>query len=376
MKALLLLEDSTIFEGYSFGSPGEAIGEIVFNTGMVGYQEILTDPSYKGQLVTMTYPHIGNTGINSEDNESARPWLEGMIVHEYSRVVSNWRSEENLDSFLKKWNIVGIEGVDTRQLTRHIRNKGAMRGIISSTTTDVKALARKIQDSPVMLGLDLVRDVTCKKPYQFEPDPNNYEIQEFMPNRKENPILNLVVVDFGVKWNILRNLYYRGFRVTVVPAFTAVEEILDRNPDGVFFSNGPGDPAAVTYGIGIAKSLFERKPLMGICLGHQILSLALGAKTYKMKFGHHGINHPVKNLKTGRVEITSQNHGFAVDPDSFPKGAVEVTHISLNDGTLEGFRHKEFPVLAVQYHPESGPGPHDSRYLFSDFRKMILKDKG
>ncbi len=376
MKALLVLEDSMIFEGNSFGAPGEAVGEVVFNTGMVGYQEILTDPSYRGQLVTMTYPHIGNTGINSQDYESARPWLEGFIVHEYSKFVSSWRSEEDLDSFLKRSNVVGIEGVDTRQLTRHIRDKGAMRGIISTRTTDVKALVHNIRRVPKMLGRDLVKFVTCKKPYLFRPKTDEYEITEFLQDPLPNPPLNLIVVDFGVKWNILRNLHYRGFRVFVVPAFTAVEEILERNPDGVFLSNGPGDPAAVSYGIQIAKNLFGKKPLMGICLGHQILSLALGARTYKMKFGHHGINHPVKNLETGKVEITSQNHGFAVDPKSFQKGAVDVTHISLNDGTLEGFRHKELPILAIQYHPEAGPGPHDSRYLFNDFRKMILEAEG
>jgi len=374
VKALLVLEDSMVFEGTSFGASGEAIGEVVFNTGMVGYQEILTDPSYKGQLVTMTYPHIGNTGINSEDHESIRAWLEGFIVHEYSKSISSWRSEEDLDSFLKRSNVAGIEGIDTRQLTRHIRNKGAMRGIISTRTTDVQALIRKVQQAPKMLGRDLVQYVTRKKPYVFDPNPEEYEIKEFMQKPPIDYRLNLVVVDFGVKWNILRNLHYQGFRVTVVPAFTAVEEILERNPDGVFLSNGPGDPAAVSYGIQIAKKLFGRKPLMGICLGHQILSLALGARTYKMKFGHHGINHPVKNLETGKVEITSQNHGFAVDPKSFQKGAVEVTHISLNDGTLEGFRHKELPICAIQYHPEAGPGPHDSRYLFGNFREMILKN--
>ncbi len=375
MKALLVLEDSMVFEGNSFGASGEAIGEVVFNTGMVGYQEILTDPSYKGQLVTMTYPHIGNTGVNSEDHESFRPWLEGFIVHEYSKSVSSWRSEEDLDSFLKRWNVVGIEGIDTRQLTRHIRDKGAMRGIISTRSSDVSSLFRRVRQAPEMLGRDLVQHVTCKKPYRFEPNSEEYEIQEFLQKPSNDDWLNLVVVDFGVKWNILRNLYYRGFQVTVIPAFTAVEEILDRNPDGVFLSNGPGDPAAVTYGIQIAKSLFGKKPLMGICLGHQIISLALGARTYKMKFGHHGINHPVKNLETGTVEITSQNHGFAVDPKSFQKGAVDVTHVSLNDGTLEGFRHRELPICAIQYHPEAGPGPHDSRYLFSDFRKMILESR-
>jgi len=376
VKALLVLEDSMVFEGNSFGASGEAIGEVVFNTGMVGYQEILTDPSYKGQLVTMTYPHIGNTGINSDDYESLRPWLEGFIVHEYSGSLSNWRSEEDLDSFLKRWNVVGIEGIDTRQLTRHIRDKGAMRGIISTRSSDVSSLTRKVQQAPEMLGRDLVKHVTCKKPYRFKPNLQEYEIKEFLQKPAYDDRLDLVVVDFGVKWNILRNLHYHRFQVTVVPAFTPVEEILDRNPDGVFFSNGPGDPAAVTYGIQIAKRLFGKKPLMGICLGHQIISLALGARTYKMKFGHHGINHPVKNLETGTVEITSQNHGFAVDPESFQKGSVNMTHISLNDGTLEGFRHKELPIFAIQYHPEAGPGPHNSRYLFSDFRKMILKAKG
>ena len=373
MDAVLVLEDSMVFEGKSFGAAGEAAGEVVFNTGMVGYQEILTDPSYKGQLVTMTYPHIGNTGINSEDNESDRPWLEGFIVHEHSKFPGNWRAQEDLDSFLKAWHIVGIEGIDTRQLTRHIRDRGAMKGIISTRTADVRILREKVQTAPGIVGLDLVREVTHRKPYVFEPDLTEYEIKEFMPLRQSEQELSLVVYDFGVKRNILRNLYFRGFAITVVPAFTEADEVLETNPDGIFFSNGPGDPAAVTYGIQVAQRLFGKKPLMGICLGHQILSLELGAGTYKMKFGHHGINHPVKNLKTGKVEITSQNHGFAVNPDSFQKGAVEVTHTSLNDGTLEGFRHSELPVMAVQYHPEAGPGPHDSHYLFDDFRELILK---
>ncbi len=375
-KAVLLLEDGTRFEGVSFGAPGEAVGEVVFNTGMVGYQEIITDPSYKGQLVLMTYPHIGNTGINSEDLESEHPWLEGLVVHEYSRTSSNWRQERDLDGYLKEWGVVGIEGIDTRQLTRHIRDKGAMLGIISTEEWQSKPLLEKLARAPKMVGADWVRHVTCREPYTYRPDVQSYEMTEFLSDQNLGRAFQLAVYDFGVKWTILRNLHTRGFQITVVPAFTEAEWVLEHNFDAVFFSNGPGDPAAVAYGIEVAKKLLSRLPVMGICLGHQILSLALGAETYKMKFGHHGINHPVKNLRTGKIEITSQNHGFAVNPESFRNGEVTVTHVNLNDGTLEGYRHVEWPLLAVQYHPESGPGPHDSRYLFDDFKQMVQEFKG
>jgi carbamoyl-phosphate synthase small subunit len=302
--------------------------------------------------------------------------LEGFIVHEYSRTTSNWRAEQDLDAYLKEWGVVGIEGIDTRQLTRHIRNRGAMLGVISTEEWASEPLLNELAQAPQMVGSDWVKYVTCPQPYVYKPRPGIYEVVEFLSGKKWETTLRLAVYDFGVKWNILRNLHARGFELTVIPAATPAEWVLEQNFDGVFFSNGPGDPAAVAYGIQVAKKLLSRLPVMGICLGHQIVALALGARTYKMKFGHHGINHPVKNLKTGRVEITSQNHGFAVDEKSFRKGEIEITHINLNDRSLEGFRHTEWPVFAVQYHPESGPGPHDSRYLFDDFRKLVQNFRG
>jgi len=369
-RALLLLEDGICFEGVSFGYEGEAIGEVVFNTGMTGYQEILTDPSYKGQLVVMTYPHVGNYGINPEDMESQGPFLEGFIVHEACRTPSNWRSALSLDEYLRENRIVGIEGVDTRALTRHIREQGAMMGILSAIDHDPKRLLQKLQDAPRLVGRDLVKEVTCDRPYVW-----NEPLSELQGSFQNEPreTLKVVVYDFGVKFNILRNLKSRGFSITVVPAMTPPDQVLALNPDGILLSNGPGDPAAVDYAIRHIQTLIGKKPLMGICLGHQLIGLAFGGTTYKLKFGHHGLNHPVKNLLTQAIEITSQNHGFAVDPQSLPEGEFEITHINLNDGTLEGFRHRYLPIFSVQYHPEASPGPHDSGHLFDRFRQLILE---
>ncbi|MDP6685726.1 MAG: glutamine-hydrolyzing carbamoyl-phosphate synthase small subunit [Candidatus Omnitrophota bacterium] len=361
MKALIALEDGTIFQGESFGATGERAGEIVFNTSMTGYQEILTDPSYKGQIVTMTYPLIGNYGVNEEDVESSGPKAEGFIVKERSKITSNWRSKKSLDEYLKEYNVIGVEGVDTRALTLHIRTKGAMKGIISTEDLDQKSLIQKAKASPGLLGRDLVKEVTCKKPYSAEDIFKSTEQANF----------KVVAMDFGIKYNILRCLIEAGCDVTVVPASASQDEILSYNPDGIFLSNGPGDPSAITYAIDEIKKLLEKKPIFGICLGHQLLGLALGGKTFKLKFGHRGGNQPVKDLKTGKIDITSQNHGFCVDIDSLSANKIEHTHINLNDNTLEGLRHKNLPIFSVQYHPESSPGPHDARYLFKEFVTMM-----
>jgi len=355
-KALLVLEDGKFFEGYSFGAGGEATGEVVFNTSMMGYQEILTDPSYKGQIVTMTYPLIGNYGANDEDFESTKPWVEGFVVREYSKIHSNWRAKKSLDEFLKKHNIVGIEEVDTRALTKHIRLQGAMKGIISTLSDDIKTLTEKAKRSPGVVGQDLVKDVSCKKRWWWKKE-GRYKV---------------IVVDCGVKFNILREISRFDCKVKVVPAKTSYQEILDLKPDGVIFSNGPGDPAAIPYVVETAKNLIGKVPLFGICLGHQVLGQALGGKTYKLKFGHHGGNHPVKDVKTGKVAITAQNHGFCVDIASLPD-EVEITHINLYDNTLEGIRHKKLPLFSVQFHPEASPGPHDAAYLFEEFFELIKR---
>jgi len=355
MKAILALEDGTIFEGSGFGAAGEAFGEIVFNTSMAGYQEILTDPSYKGQIVTMTYPLIGNYGTNAEDVESHRPFVEGFVVREYSTIASNWRSEKSLDDYLKQYKIVGIEGIDTRALTRHIRLAGAMKAVISTEDLNPERLIEKAKSSPSLVGRDLVKDVTSQKTY----------------NWNENGEYNVVVIDTGVKYNILRLLAERNCRVTVVPASTDAEYILKLQPSGIMLANGPGDPAAVPYVVETVKKLIGKVPMFGICLGQQMLGLAMGGKTFKLKFGHHGGNHPVKDTKTGKVHITVQNHGFCVDIDSLPKDDIEITHINLNDQTLEGIRHKKLPIFSVQFHPEACPGPHDARYMFDNFVEMM-----
>ena len=377
MKAILALEDGLVFEGEGFGYQGETHGEVVFNTSLIGYQEILTDPSYEGQMVTMTYPHIGNYGINPTDMESKKPFVSGFIVREISPVVSNYRSEMSLHDYLKKERIVAIEGIDTRKLVKHLRDHGAKKGIISTTDLDAKRLVKKAKNSEGIVGVDMVKRVTCKTAYDFtETIP-----QEFLwPSKpKRNAVKDLkkyfaVCIDSGIKHNILRKLNQHGFKVRVVPASTSSSEILKMNPDGIFLSNGPGDPEAVPYLVETVRNLVGKKPMFGICLGHQMLGLALGGTTSKLKFGHRGGNHPVMDLKTRKVEITSQNHGFIVDIESLPKSEVEITHINLNDKTLEGMRHKKYPVFSVQYHPENSPGPHDSDYLFTRFYDMV--DKG
>ncbi|MCI0621995.1 MAG: glutamine-hydrolyzing carbamoyl-phosphate synthase small subunit [Acidobacteria bacterium] len=380
MEALLALEDGRTFRGKSFGADGEVSGEIVFNTSLTGYQEILTDPSYAGQVVVLTYPLIGNYGVNPQDAESARPFAEGLVVREMAEVPSNWRQETSLPDYLRRHNIVGISEIDTRALVRHIRTHGAMRCMISTHDLEPESLVRKTQSQPVMAGQDLVKEVTCRDGYPWQ-DPSI----DLFPARKrrgrnanakkEQTSFKVVAFDFGIKHNILRLLVDHGCELTVVPATTGASQILSLNPDGIFLSNGPGDPEPVTYAIDTVRQLLGKKPIFGICLGHQILGLALGGRTYKLKFGHRGGNHPVLQVPTGQVEITAQNHGFAVDIDSLPKSEVEVTHINLNDQTLEGFRHKTLPVFCVQYHPESSPGPHDSRYLFDEFKSLMLQHK-
>ncbi|OGL48670.1 MAG: carbamoyl phosphate synthase small subunit [Candidatus Schekmanbacteria bacterium RIFCSPHIGHO2_02_FULL_38_11] len=371
MNAIICLEDGRHFAGKSFGAEGEAVGEVVFNTSMMGYQEILTDPSYQGQIVLMTYPLIGNYGINYEDVESRRIFLSGFIVKEYCFYPSNFRSETSLGEFLKKADIVGIEGIDTRALTRHIRDKGAQQGIISTLDFDVESLIKKIKKSPGLIGRDFVKEVTTNSPYSWNEGGWDLEKGYRKNSTKKPQRYKVVAYDFGIKHNILRMLVDSGCDVEVVPANTRAEDVLARNPDGVFLSNGPGDPEAVSYAINSTKRLLGKKPIFGICLGHQILGLALGGKTYKLKFGHHGANHPVKELSSGRIEITAQNHGFAVDVDSISDAYL--THVNLNDQTVEGMAHKNLPVFSVQYHPEASPGPHDSRYLFKRFVDLMEK---
>jgi carbamoyl-phosphate synthase small subunit len=374
MKALLLLEDGTAFEGENFGAQGEVFGEAVFNTSITGYQEIITDPSYKGQIVAMTYPLIGNYGVNEEDIESCRPWLEGFVVKELSAIRSNWRSTMSLDEYLSKYNIVGIQGIDTRALTRHLRLKGAMQGAISAKDCDLESLMKKLKASPRLAGVDLVKEVACKEAYEWKEDREKGSA--CLPARQGfRKKYKVVVLDCGVKFNILRNLINVGCKVTVVPAATSAEEILKLKPDGLLLSNGPGDPEAVTYVIETARRLLGKLPIFGICLGHQMLGLALGGKTYKLKFGHHGGNHPVKDLKTGKVAITAQNHGFNVDMKPIHDKNVVTTHINLYDGTAEGLEHKKLRLFSVQYHPEAGPGPRDAQYLFEKFVNLMSGTK-
>ncbi|WP_315791299.1 glutamine-hydrolyzing carbamoyl-phosphate synthase small subunit [Fischerella sp. JS2] len=366
IPALLVLADGTTYRGWSFGATGTAIGEVVFNTGMTGYQEVLTDPSYCGQIVVFTYPELGNTGVNPEDEESAQPQVRGAIARNICKRPSNWRSSQSLPDYLKQHQIPGIYGIDTRALTRKIRIYGAMNGGISTEILDEAELLEQVLAAPAMSGLNLVREVTTQTAYEWSQttDP----VWEFNPEAKANSdeTLTVVALDFGIKRNILRRLASYGCRVIVVPAHTPTEEILKYNPDGIFLSNGPGDPAAVTEGIETAKALLSaQKPMFGICMGHQILGHALGAETYKLKFGHRGLNQPAGLQK--RVEITSQNHSFAINPDTLPEAVVEISHLNLNDRTVAGVRHKNLPVFSVQYHPEASPGPHDADYLFENF---------
>ena len=361
MKAILALEDGSIFTGRAFGALGEATGEVVFNTSMSGYQEILTDPSYAGQIVVMTYPHIGNYGTNEKDEESQRPYVEGFVAREFSAISSSWRCSESLEDYLKRHKIVALSEVDTRALVLHIRSRGAMRGIISTEDLDPNALVERARSIPSMLGQDLASFVSCKEPYVC--NGPSAQARRF----------NVVAYDYGIKRNILNSLVHVGCDLTIVPANTCAEDVLSHNPDGVFLSNGPGDPEPLNYAVVAIRQLLGRVPVFGICLGHQLMGLAFGGRTFKLKFGHRGGNQPVKNLQNTRVEITAQNHGFAVDPDSLNANQIELTHINLNDQTLEGMRHRNLPAFSVQYHPEASPGPHDSHYLFEEFKQLMLE---
>ncbi len=365
--AKLALEDGTVYTGRGFGAPGEKIGEVVFNTSMTGYQEVLTDPSYTGQIVTMTYPLIGNYGTTAEDQESHDVQVEGFVVRELTQIPSNFRSHRSLDTFLRASNVTGIEGIDTRALVRRLRVRGAMNGVLSSIDTDDASLVAKARKFPGMEGRDLVKEVVPDRAFEWKQGFGAFQDQ-ILPARAADK--HVVALDYGMKWNILRCLTRIGCKVTVVPGTATADEVLAYKPDGVFLSNGPGDPAAVGYAIDTVKGLLGKKPIFGICLGHQLLGLALGAKTFKLKFGHRGANQPVLNETTGKVEITTQNHGFAVDPATLPAD-VKPTHINLNDRTLEGMRHTKLPMFSVQYHPEAAAGPHDSSYLFEEFHEMM-----
>ena len=370
-KAILALEDGAVFEGWSFGFFGEKTGEVVFNTSMTGYQEILTDPSYKGQIVIMTYPLIGNYGINQQDIESQDPKVEGFIVKENSPIFSNWRGNHSLSDYLTHHRIIGVEGMDTRAITKHIRLAGAMKAVLSTEDLDRNRLIERAKASPGLIGRDLVREVTCEKSFPWK-DGNDSQFLNHHPTPAA-PLVRpkVAALDYGIKYNILRSLCDWNCDVTVLPASTGAESVLSLQPDGILLSNGPGDPEGVPYAIETIRQLIGKKPIFGICLGHQLLGLALGGRTFKLKFGHRGANQPVKDLRTGKVMITSQNHGFCVDPLSLDPAEVESTQINLNDQTLEGMRHKRFPILSVQYHPEASPGPHDTQDLFGEFVKMM-----
>jgi carbamoyl-phosphate synthase small subunit len=370
MISKLALEDGTVFTGRAFGAPGERSGEVVFNTSMTGYQEIVTDPSYTGQIVTMTYPHIGNYGVNADDAESGTPRLQGFVVRELARHPSNCRSTQCLNEYLKKHNIPGIEGIDTRALVRRLRVRGAMTGVLSSVDLDDASLVRKARSAPVLVGRDLVREVVPAKCADWGLGGLHALTSNGKLTSQSKRTLHVAALDYGMKWNIPRYLVQAGCRVTVVPGTATTGEVLALKPDGIFLSNGPGDPAVLGYAIDTIRGLVGQKPIFGICLGHQLLGQALGAKTFKLKFGHHGANHPVRNERTGAIEITTQNHGFAIDLASLPKD-VEPTHINLNDQTNEGIRHSKLPIFSVQYHPESSAGPHDSEYLFDEFVKLM-----